>query len=107
MLMKTLRNIFEKLCDMISISSTIHNINIDDGMFNVAILGNHKTASVGDIIKVIRITEVPHNVMNPSIKVMTSDKKFINVDIISPNSEWQFIMPDDDIVIIPTIKRKF
>ena len=108
--MKALRNIFKKLCNIINKVDhpiSTYEISIDDGMFKVAILGNHKTAKPGTLITVFRITDIPHNTMNPSIMVMRSDKQFIDVNTLSIGSEWSFKMPTSDIIIIPTIKRKY
>lgn len=112
--MKTLRNIVKKLCNIINNiinklfeSQSLYDINIDDGLFKIAILGNHKTAMAGTLITIFRITDIPHNTMSPSIKVMNSDKQFIDVNTLSIGSEWSFKMPTSDIIIIPTIKRKY
>lgn len=108
--MKTIGNIVKKLCNIINkITNPIptYKIGIDDGMFKVAILGNHKTAKSGTLITVFRITDIPHNTMNPSIMVMRSDKQFIDVNTLSIGSEWSFKMPSQDVMIIPIIKRKY
>ena len=108
--MKTISNIVKKLCNIINrITNPIptYEISIDNGMFKVAILGNHKTARSGTLITVFRITDIPHNTMNPSIIVMRSDKQFIDVNTLSIGSEWSFKMPSQDVMIIPTIKRKY
>jgi len=112
--MKTLRNIFKKLCNIknniinkLFESQSLYNINVDDGLFEIAVLGNHKSAKSGTLITIFRITDIPHNTMNPSIKVMNSDKQFIDVNTLSIGSEWSFKMPSQDVMIIPTIKRKY
>ena len=108
--MKTVSNIVKKLCNIINkIINPIptYEISIDNGLFKVAILGNHKTAKQGTLITVFRITDIPHNTMNPSIMVMRSDKKFIDINTLSIGSEWSFKMPSSNVLIIPTIKRKY
>ena len=108
--MKTLRNIVKKLCNIIDKlfePQSLYDININEGLFEIAVLGNHKSAKQGALITVFRITDIPHNTMSPSIKVMNSDKQFIEVNTLSIGSEWSFKMPASDIMIIPTIKRKY
>lgn len=112
--MKTISNIIKKLCNIINNivnklfeSQSLYDINIDDGLFKIAVLGNHKSVKSGTLITVFRITDIPHNTMNPSIMVMRSDKQFIDVNTLSIGSEWSFKMPSQDVMIIPTIKRKY
>ncbi len=82
-----------------------HEIKIDKGMFDVAIFGNHKSASNGTIITVFRITDIPNNIY-ASIKILDDNKKEISHDIISLGLEWSFVMPNDNVTIVPIIKRK-
>lgn len=84
-----------------------YNITKDTGVFEYVVHEQIDKVPAGKLVIVERTSELAGNMTNPMIKVVDSDNKHIDVLMTKTGQQWQFIMPESDVIIYPTAKRKF
>ena len=99
--MNIFKNIFHK-----------YNITIDKGPFDIITIPIHKSRS-GKTIMIERISEIQNNMINPAILIIHNNGNREYAEPInniirhtSYDSLWKFIMPNDDVKLVPIAHRK-
>ena len=84
-----------------------YNITKDTGVFEYVVYAQIDKVPAGKLVIVERTSELAGNMINPMIKVVDGDNKHIDVLMTKTGQQWRFVMPESDVIIYPTAKRKF
>ena len=83
-----------------------YTITVDEGAFQLTVYGQLDGTPAGREVILEQSTELPKDLCNPNIKIVDMKKSVLDIEVIKSNKQWRFIMPPQDILIIPTVKRK-
>ena len=84
-----------------------YEITKETGMFKYIVVGNTERARAGQTVTVERVSMLPEDMSNPFIKVVDDNKNVVDVKMTRFSLRWEFEMPEANVKIVPTVKRKF
>lgn len=100
-----IKNIINKIKNFVNPKKYI--VNKDDGVFKYIVVGQKNGIPAGRWVIVERVSMMPDNMTNPGIKVVDANKNVIDVIMTRYGIQWQFVMPEADVTIYPTARRKY
>jgi len=102
--MGLIKNIIEKIENFFIPKK--YSIGVDSGVFQVQVFGPPDGIAGGREVIVERSTDLPPGFCSPGIKIIDTNKNPLDINILQLDSQWRFTMPEKNIIIVPTVKRK-